>query len=68
MGLDVSVKDANTVVSMVNTNEKIPFYVHGSEDSMDIDTLYLFPEIPSHKECINFCSGSKVKNQRIILK
>jgi hypothetical protein len=43
--------------------ENIPFFVHGSEDSLDMDTMYQFPSMPPHKECLKFCSGCKVEKQ-----
>jgi hypothetical protein len=46
--------------SMLQDQETtLPCYVHGSEDSRDIDTLYLFPMMPPHKECLRFCNGTK---------
>lgn len=41
-------------------------YIHGSEDSLDVDVLYVFNEMPSFKECQNFCSDKK-ENRNIII-
>eukprot|EP01080_Neovahlkampfia_damariscottae_P010190 gene10190-2609_t len=37
----------------------IPYFQHGSENSLDKDIVYLFQEIPSHQECLNFCKEKK---------
>lgn len=35
----------------------LPFFRHGSADSLDEDRLYLFPEMPDDKTCRQFISG-----------
>lgn len=42
------------------------FYRHGSEDSLDVDVYYVFEEMPSFKECQEFCSN-KEENRNIIV-
>ena len=41
-------------------------YVHGSEDSLDRDVFCVFDEMPSFKECQEFCA-SKEENRNIIV-
>lgn len=41
-------------------------YVHGSEDSLDLDVIYVFPNIPSFSEAKIFCSD-KIENRNIIV-
>lgn len=42
-------------------------YIHGSEDSTDLDVYYVFDKIPSDiKECRAFCSADKRENRNII--
>jgi hypothetical protein len=41
-------------------------YQHGSKDSLDKDMLYVFDEMPSFKECQEFCSD-KEENRNIIV-
>lgn len=41
-------------------------YIHGSEDSLDIDVHYAFNEMPSFNECQEFCSD-KDENRNIIV-
>lgn len=41
-------------------------YVHGSEDSLDVDVYYVFDKMPSFKECQAFCSN-KEENRNIIV-
>lgn len=41
-------------------------YIHGSEDSLDVDVLYVFEEMPSFLECQKFCSN-KDENRNIIV-
>lgn len=41
-------------------------YVHGSEDSLDVDVFYVFDKMPSFKECQEFCSN-KEENRNIIV-
>lgn len=40
-------------------------YIHGSEDSIDLDVHYVFNELPSFKSCQEFCSD-KNENRNII--
>jgi len=40
-------------------------YIHGSEDSIDIDVFYVFDELPDFKFCQEFCSD-KEENRNII--
>lgn len=40
-------------------------YVHGSEDSLDLDVFYIVDKLPSFKECKEFCSD-KEENRNII--
>jgi len=41
-------------------------YIHGSEDSIDIDTHYVFDKLPDFKYCQEFCSN-KEENRNIIV-
>lgn len=41
-------------------------YIHGSEDSTDIDVHYVFDVMPSFKECKIFCDSDKTENRNII--
>jgi|GEM_PF-1210602 len=45
---------------------KLIKYIHGSEDSIDLDIYYVFDEMPEFKECQEFCS-SKIENRNIIV-
>ena len=40
-------------------------YIHGSEDSIDIDVFYVFNELPDFKSCQEFCAN-KEENRNII--
>jgi len=40
-------------------------YIHGSEDSIDIDVYYVFDELPDFKFCQEFCAD-KEENRNII--
>lgn len=40
-------------------------YIHGSEDSLDVDVFYVAEEMPSFTECQKFCSD-KDENRNII--
>jgi hypothetical protein len=31
------------------------YFVHGSQNSVDKDVVYIFKEIPTHVDCLNFC-------------
>jgi hypothetical protein len=41
-------------------------YIHGSEDSTDVDVFYVFDELPSFGECKAFCAESKEENRNVI--
>lgn len=41
-------------------------YIHGSEDSLDLDVIYIFDDMPLFKECQNFCSD-KIENRNIAI-
>jgi hypothetical protein len=36
---------------------KLQYFNHGSTDSLDVDRYYLFPKMPSEKECHMFVAG-----------
>lgn len=40
-------------------------YIHGSEDSTDLDVIYVVDELPSLQECKIFCSD-KIENRNLI--
>lgn len=42
-------------------------YVHGSEDSVDIDVIYVFEQLPDVAECKSFCDGKGNENGNIIV-
>lgn len=42
-------------------------YIHGSEDSTDLDVYYVFKELPSFDECRKFCSADPAENRNIIV-
>lgn len=42
-------------------------YIHGSEDSTDVDVFYAFNELPSKEECKKFCSADPTENRNIIV-
>lgn len=42
-------------------------YVHGSEDSTDLDVHYVFDNLPSFNECQIFCSSDPSENRNIIV-
>jgi len=42
-------------------------YIHGSEDSTDVDIFYVFDELPSKQECKKFCSADPSENRNIIV-
>lgn len=42
-------------------------YIHGSEDSLDLDVYYVFDELPSFDECRKFCSADPDENRNIIV-
>lgn len=41
-------------------------YIHGSEDSTDIDVHYVFDKMPSYQECKKFCDSDKTENRNVI--
>jgi hypothetical protein len=41
-------------------------YIHGSEDSLDVDVFYVFDETPDFKTCQEFCSNT-YENRNIIV-
>lgn len=41
-------------------------YIHGSEDSVDLDVIYVFDELPAHQQCAKFCLADKSENRNII--
>ena len=42
-------------------------YIHGSEDSTDVDVFYIFDSLPSKNECKIFCSENPAENRNIIV-
>lgn len=42
-------------------------YVHGSEDSVDIDVIYVFEQLPDVATCKSFCDGKGNENGNIIV-
>ena len=42
-------------------------YIHGSSDSTDLDIHYVFPKLPSFRECQQFCSENPLENRNIIV-
>ena len=45
--------------------EIIARYIHGSENSTDLDVIYVVDELPSLQECKTFCSD-KDENRNLI--
>lgn len=41
-------------------------YIHGSENSTDVDVVYVFDELPPLNECKKFCSADPTENRNII--
>ena len=41
-------------------------YIHGSEDSTDIDVVYVVDELPSFVDCKKFCAETKDENRNIL--
>lgn len=41
-------------------------YIHGSQDSTDVDVHYVFDKMPSFAECKEFCDTDKSENRNII--
>ncbi len=53
---------------MINrTNDKIIRYIHGSEDSTDVDVIYVFDSLPGIADCKRFCDGNGNENGNIIV-
>lgn len=48
-------------------NNKIIRYVHGSEDSTDVDVIYVFDALPDIADCKRFCDGNGNENGNIIV-
>lgn len=42
-------------------------YIHGSADSIDLDTVYVFEEMPSFLQCQHFCQSHTSENKNIIV-
>ena len=42
-------------------------YIHGSEDSLDLDVFYVFDFLPDINECKRFCSEDDIENRNIII-
>ncbi len=42
-------------------------YVHGSEDSVDIDVMYVFDQLPDVTTCKSICDGNGNENGNIIV-
>lgn len=42
-------------------------YIHGSEDSTDLDVYYVFDTLPTFDECRKFCSADPDENRNIIV-
>ena len=40
-------------------------YIHGSEDSTDLDVLYIVDELPDKAECKRFCSSDPSENRNV---
>ncbi len=47
--------------------EKIIRYIHGSEDSVDKDVIYVFDALPALSDCKSFCDGNGDENGNIIV-
>lgn len=41
-------------------------YIHGSSNSVDVDTVYVFEHTPTFSEAKSFCDGKKDENANII--
>lgn len=48
-------------------NKEIIRYIHGSEDSTDLDVVYVFDYVPSLEECKKFCVSKVSENGNIIV-
>lgn len=42
-------------------------YIHGSADSIDLDTVYVFEEMPPFLQCQHFCQSNTSENKNIIV-
>lgn len=42
-------------------------YIHGSQDSTDLDVVYVFDSLPKEEDCIAFCSEEPTENRNIIV-
>jgi len=40
-------------------------YIHGSEDSTDVDVMYIVDDIPDRADATRFCSDNSVENKNI---
>ncbi len=40
-------------------------YLHGSEDSIDVDVVYIVDALPNFEDCRKFCSGNKEENRNL---
>ena len=53
---------------MIKRNDdKIIRYIHGSEDSTDVDVIYVFDSLPGIADCKRFCVGNSNENGNIIV-
>lgn len=43
-------------------------YIHGSEDSLDRDVVYIVDELPTFTECQEFCSGHEEDRNLMVIK
>jgi hypothetical protein len=43
-------------------------YIHGSEDSIDVDVYYVVDSLPSFQECQDFCSDKEENRNLIVIK
>lgn len=41
--------------------------IFGSQDSLDLDVVYLFEELPSLQECKKFCAENEFENRNIVV-
>ncbi|KAL9658084.1 hypothetical protein ABK040_012998 [Willaertia magna] len=51
-------------IDINNIFNNIPYFLHGSEDSKDLDKLYMFigrNSLPSHEKCCHFCNSNNDK-------
>ena len=42
-------------------------YVHGSEDSLDTDVIYIVDELPPLNECAEFCNSNDAENRNLAI-